>query len=130
MKSGSYSFDDQPRVDVSVPALDGLALEGSADASLEGLDQPSLELSIAGSGEIRAAGRVERVFVSIAGSGDVGLFELASQEAVVTISGSGEVEVRAERSLRATVSGSGDVVYRGAPAVTANVSGTGSVRGG
>jgi hypothetical protein len=129
MKSGSYSFEVQPRVEVRVPSLEGLAIEGSAGATIDGLDQPSLELSIAGSGEIEAAGKVERLFVSVAGSGGVGLFDLASQEAAVSISGSGKVEVRAERSLQATVSGSGDVFYRGSPRVIANVSGSGSVRG-
>ena len=49
----------------------------------------------------------------IDGSGDLGLGDVVAQSAAISISGSGDADVHAVRSLDATVHGSGDVPYSG-----------------
>lgn len=126
------SWQGEGRVDVSVPALRGLAIRGSGDAAIEG-GEGDLSLSISGSGDLTWRGRAgalaaavsgsgdmqlsgtaTSVEISVAGSGDVRARELEAGRADVSVAGSGDVEVRlAGGPLRASVAGSGDVVWYG-----------------
>ena len=53
---------------------------------------------------------------------------LASDEARVSISGSGNAQVQAYQKLKVSIAGSGDVRYAGSPEVSSSVAGSGSVR--
>jgi hypothetical protein len=54
------------------------------------------------------------------------LVDLVAREAVIEISGAGDVHVHATESLTASVSGAGDVIYTGDPEeVNKDVSGAG-----
>ena len=53
--------------------------------------------------------------MSISGSGDFSGFDLNADNTEVSISGSGNVEVVSNSSIKAYVSGSGDVDYKGNP---------------
>ena len=55
------------------------------------------------------------------------LLVVADLKQTFLISGSGDVQLRVERTLDARIAGSGDVRYYGAPTVTQSVSGSGSV---
>jgi hypothetical protein len=87
----------------------------------------SLELRCTGSGGAYVSGSANRAEIVVTGSAEVGARDLATGEARVTISGSGDVEVRAQKSLDARISGSGSVKYWGSPAVSQKVSGSGRV---
>ena len=80
-----------------------------------------------GSGDVDASGRLARLDAEVHGSGDLGLGDVVAQSAAISISGSGDADVHAVRSLDATVHGSGDVRYTGNPSLTRDVSGSGSV---
>jgi hypothetical protein len=63
----------------------------------------------------------------IDGSGDLDFGHVVAQSATVNLSGSGDADVHAVRTLAAVVSGSGDLSYAGNPQVTRRVSGPGDV---
>ena len=128
MKSGSYSPKVAMKLAATVPALDGVDIRGSSDIDVTGVGGDRFTVSIAGSGDVRAKGKVGAVSVKVTGSGDVKLAELEARDVTVEISGSGNADVWATESLAASVAGSGDVVYRGdPPRITKSVAGSGSI---
>lgn len=141
-------FDaDQLTIYVTAPALRVVEMSGSGNiTSLTTLTAPSLRIglsgsgnmeltanttdvstSISGSGNVRLNGRTTNQNVRLSGAGNYRAFELPSAEATATLSGSGNIEVRAANTLRADLSGSGDVRYRGQPRVSSTVTGSGRV---
>lgn len=123
-----YSSRLGVRVQVTTPNLSAVSVSGSGDITIDGLSSPSFEISVQGSGDVAAAGEVDRLEVRIMGSGDVELFALRAREAKVSIAGSGDAELEVSEALDATIQGSGDIVYRGhPPKVTQRVHGSGDV---
>ncbi|WP_104735937.1 head GIN domain-containing protein [Hanstruepera ponticola] len=111
---------------ISTTSLD-VSLAGSGDMKLD-IKATSVESSIAGSGDIDLKGKTTNLEVSIAGSGDYSGFGLEADNTEVSISGSGNAEVVSNLSLKARVSGSGDIEYKGNPdKEDTKVSGSGSV---
>lgn len=127
MESGSYDFEVDLVVTLATPRLESLAVLGSADCELSGFSGGALELSIAGSGEVRATGRVDSLAVSIRGSGDMRLEDLEARSASVSIAGSGDVRLNARETLEVGIAGSGDVRFRGDPQVQQSIAGSGDV---
>lgn len=115
-------------VTVALPALDGVAIHGSADVDVQGLNAPRFVAKIPGSGNLRVVGRTRELDASVSGSGDMRLFDLMADKAQVSIAGSGDVQVNVSQDLVARIAGSGDVSYRGEPRTQISVKGSGSVR--
>jgi hypothetical protein len=85
------------------------SIAGSGNLDLQNLDQEKLKLSIAGSGDIKAAGKVERIETHIAGSGDIDTSHVESRIAEVHIAGSGNTDIAPTDEADIHVAGSGDV---------------------
>jgi len=103
------------------------ALSGSGDIKLA-VKATSLSSAISGSGDIKLTGSTTRLKCSLAGSGDFHGYELTSNEAEVSIAGSGGIEIHVSENLKARVAGSGDVYYKGDPKIQdVKVSGSGTV---
>ena len=86
---------------------------------------------LAGSGVLRASGTATRLDVTLSGSGDAQLEQLAARDVHAVVTGSGRILVTTTKSLDAAVPGSGVIVYSGNPAhVTTNVTGSGAVTRG
>src|SRR5262249_21667973 len=119
--------DDGPTVTVSTPSLVGARVDGSGDLFVSGLVGGPLQVSMDGSGDVEAHGRLDALDAADDGSGDLDLNDLVAQSAKVNLSGSGDADVHAVRTLAVVLSGSGDVNYAGNPRVTRNVSGSGDV---
>jgi len=137
-----------PRIVVAFKSLDAIALSGAVQLAanriqagdlrvtatggsvlrLDGIAANSLRLS--GSGGLKAtlAGEVAEQRISISGAGEVRADKLASQDAVVDVSGAGRIVVNVAKTLRASISGAGSVEYYGDPDVKHSVSGIGSVK--
>ena len=126
-RPGSYSTRTPLVVSVSVPALRALRSQGSSDITVGGVSGDTLEITLAGSGNVEASGKVARLDAKVSGSGDLRLAGLEGREVCAMLSGSGDLDVWATESLVASVSGSGDVLYRGEAKVTQAVSGSGDV---
>jgi hypothetical protein len=114
-------------VEASVPRLTGIQASGSGDIDADGIEADAFELRSDGSADIALAGTVGSLAVELDGSGDAGLGDLAAREARVSVSGSGDADVRADERLDIAVDGSGDVRYHGDPALTQHVDGSGDL---
>lgn len=123
--AGSGAITVEP---LKTPSL-SLAISGSSDARLRQLDAEQFTLSIAGSGDVQAAGKAARFEVSIAGSGDVRARELVADDVSVSIAGSGDASVHATKTLAVSIAGSGDVDHTGGASLTRNrIAGSGTIR--
>jgi hypothetical protein len=128
---GSLTTKSPMSVEVALPTLTGLALTGSGNIVVDGIDAESLEVSLPGSGTITGSGSATRLDVTVGGAGTVQLTRLAADVVRAGVSGSGSIFVTATRSLDASVSGSGAILYAGNPRqVTKSVTGTGAIIGG
>jgi hypothetical protein len=126
--SGTIDLGGDPaRVLVRTPRLEAVRIDGSGAIEARGLRGPSLDVSINGSGDVRADGRIGRLRSLIDGSGSLHLAALRTDRAAVTVSGSGAADLGASRRLDAQVAGSGDVSYAGDPEVSEEVDGSGQV---
>ena len=118
---------DDVEVEATVPELTGIEASGSGDIDADGIDAAVFELLSKGSSDIALAGSAARLLVSLDGSGDADLADLAAREARVAARGSGDLDVRAGERLEVAVDGSGDVRYYGEPSVTPRVDGSGDL---
>ena len=104
-------------------------MRGSGDVNAPQLQADEVQITIAGSSDVRLGGQVNRLSISVAGSGDVQAEAMVAEHVKVSIRGSGDANVTANKSLAVSIAGSGDVRYGGqALAVASNVAGSGSVR--
>jgi hypothetical protein len=103
-------------------------IHGSGDIGVAALDADSLAAIIKGSGSITAAGRVDTLDVSLAGSGELLAGKLQSSRVKVGLHGSGEATLRAKDELKAVIAGSGQINYYGKPKISSDVAGSGRLR--
>jgi hypothetical protein len=111
-----YRGDGRVEVTVSGVTVHNVALAGSGRAELNGLALDRLRLSVAGSGNVKADGRADRVELSISGSGDVDLDRVTVRDANIHIAGSGTVRINPRDEANVSITGSGDVRMRARPA--------------
>jgi translation initiation factor IF-1 len=102
-------------------------LSGSGEIDLS-VNTNSLNSRISGSGDIILHGQAENHNTEISGSGKIRAYDLETDVVVATISGSANVNVKANKEIQARISGSGDVNYIGSPdKIDSKVSGSGSI---
>ena len=119
---------DRLRIIVTAPSVRTFGLSGSGDLVIRDYDQPSLSVSINGSGEVDATGRTETLDLDISGSGEADLSGVETRDANVKISGSGDAIVSPTGVARISISGSGEVDLTRRPAsLTQTISGSGEV---
>ena len=122
---------DNSEVFITMPVLNGLSAKGSGNIDVKGMFEqtPSFTAEISGSSNIsieRAS--AEKLLLNIAGSGQFKSFGLMLDEADISISGSGDVEVTVIDKLKARINGSGNIYYKGNPGeIEQNISGSGKL---
>jgi hypothetical protein len=118
---------DDVEVVATVPELTGIDADGSGDFEVDGIDAEEFELLSDGSSDIVLAGSAGRLVVSLDGSGDMDLADLAARDAQVSVDGSGDLDVRAVERLEVRLDGSGDIRYFGDPELAQAVDGSGDL---
>lgn len=127
----NYATMDEFAVYIDLPELRELIVNGSGDVTINRLSQDAFTVSINGSGDVSATGKVKNLFAEINGSGDLELEALRTTNTEITVTGSGDANLEVADSLKARVSGSGDVWYTGFPGkVDKKITGSGSVEPG
>jgi hypothetical protein len=121
-----------PTVDIvytiTAADLEGLEVSGSAEVDATGVDAGDFSVDISGSGDVAAAGTLDRLLsLSISGSGAFDGESLTAPQGTVDISGSGNAVVNVTETLDVSVSGSGNVEYIGSPDVDEDISGSGNI---
>jgi hypothetical protein len=128
---GNLSAKSPMFVQVRVPALDLLRLEGDGNITATGIAARTLTVALPGAGNIVAGGAATALDVTISGEGTALLRQLVARDATAALSGDGSIMLTATRSLDARISGNGTVLYRGNPArVTQSVTGSGAITAG
>jgi len=105
-----------------------LTIAGSGEADIE-VKTPEIKVSIGGSGNVKIGGKTRELKLNIAGSGDFEGEKLLSENADISIAGSGTARVFTSLDLKVSIAGSGDVFYAGNPAnVKKSVAGAGNIK--
>ena len=123
-----FSTEIGVTVQITVPKLEAVAVHGSGDVEVKGLEAEKFKAEIQGSGDITVAGRADELDVEIQGSGDVNLDDLQAKRAAVEVQGSGDSTVKVSDELTVHLAGSGDVKYIGEPKVTKTGDASGNVK--
>ncbi|HYS45186.1 MAG TPA: DUF2807 domain-containing protein, partial [Rhizomicrobium sp.] len=106
-------------------------IAGGGNLTLDKLDQASLKVEIAGSGSVKANGRVDDLNIEVAGSGKADLDQLTARQAEIEIAGSGSVRASGKiDTLKMEIAGSGDADFDQLTAHQAKIeiAGSGSVK--
>lgn len=105
-----------------------LSIAGSGTSRIARIEADTLDASIAGSGTVQAAGRVEMLDLSIAGSGDLDLRNVVVGDADISIAGSGDAVFSSDGNVEASIMGSGDVEVIGNANCSVNAMGSGKLK--
>ncbi|SCK52782.1 Protein of unknown function [Variovorax sp. HW608] len=117
------------RLDLESPAIETWHVKSHGDLRLLHLSQAALNLELDGSGDIKAAGRVQELSAHLLGSGDIDLSLLEPERATVTLAGSGDVTLAPGEEADLSIEGSGDIVLLSHPArLRSHVWGSGKIR--
>jgi hypothetical protein len=129
LKEGSYN-SITVNVFASMKHIRRLESTGAAEfSSTNSVQTDSIICKITGAGSMTLAGTANDEIVEIVGAGNIHNFNLVSTSCYASISGAGNVEINATRSLDAAIAGTGTITYAGnPPAVHQVVTGVGSVR--
>ena len=149
-KNLSITYRSEITITVPVEAISGITFAGSGDVvskttlnatnfnvKLSGsgdvdiaVNATKVSATLAGSGDINISGKTTELEAKVVGSGDIDCGKLASENATVTVSGSGDLKVNCTNNLEAKVTGSGTVKYKNKPAtMNKTVAGSGEIIG-
>lgn len=105
-----------------------VTVTGHETVDLGRIEQDELTINVLSQAVVTATGRVKRLKVSLAGSGEARLGGLQTGDADVTIAGSGDVTIAPSGDVRVNIMGSGDVRLAAHPkSITRSVIGSGRV---
>lgn len=107
-----------------------LSVEGSGRLRATGIAADNLSAGIRGSGSLELAGRARSVRVDVQGSGDIDAPGLAADDLVLNSATTGTVALGPARTARINAGGIGAVSVLGRPACTVTGPGAGQVRCG
>jgi hypothetical protein len=120
-----------PRVVITVPALNAFDVEGAGEIKLNRIHGERLDVNYRGAGRMAINGDVKTFTMKAEGVGEVDAQALVANDANVAFRGIGDVKVTARNRLDAVVQGMGSVTYYGKPrTVNKSASGIGSVKAG
>ena len=121
--SGSGKFESVDKI-ISSTFTSTVSGSGKIEGTIE---SNNYSATISGSGNISITGTSNDAVISVSGSGGFSGDEFIIKNAVVKVTGSGNVSIHVEDNLVANISGSGEIKYRGNPEVESNVSGSGTI---
>lgn len=136
------------KIYITIPSLDKVSISGAGDiqgetsfTNLENLelkisgaggmdldfDCEDLTIKVSGAGDFTLSGESNSIDASISGAGNLRAFDLQTERADFSVSGSGSAKLNVSDYLKVSISGAGSVIYRGTPETDIHVSGSGSV---
>jgi hypothetical protein len=144
----NWRKEGQTVIDVTVPALQGVALagpgnlsvdraradhfvanlSGPGDISIGALQAGSLDLNLSGPGNLTLAGRAQTARLRLSGPGSIRAAKLAVRDADISVSGPGDVALTASGTVGGSLAGPGDIVITGGARCQIRKSGPGDVR--
>jgi hypothetical protein len=117
--------------DVSVDRVGGgrfaLTVAGTGRARVDKIDVDQLVVGINGVGSAKIAGEAKQARVRSQGDGLIDGAALDADDAEVSLIGTGEIRIRADRSAHNVLKGSGRILIDGTPACSGTSEGSGEV---
>ena len=106
-----------------------LKIDGNGKGFIEDNDFENLSVDINGNANIFLKGKNKNLIVKMYGLGSFNAYELSTDNADLTLNGTGKIEVSVEKKLKAKLNGIGTIVYKGNPKVEeASLKGLGSIK--
>lgn len=107
-----------------------VSVSGSGDINIE-VQSQTTDSRVTGSGDLVLKGNTKEHNASVTGSGDLEARKFIADDVDVKVTGSGDIRISCEKSIRARVTGSGDIEYVGNPQKQdTKVSGSGDITRG
>lgn len=129
-KKGHFNYDDDQEmiVNIVMPNIEAMQINGSGDADVIGVDNEELVLNINGSGDMTVSGKTKNVDIGINGSGNIKMDEVVGSSVGISINGSGNVEFSGGTctTMEIDIHGSGDVEAKDLKCRDVNVDVSGS----
>lgn len=100
---------------ITMPSLTDLEITGVATGEVTGIDGGSLDVSLAGVGELDFEGKCDSFEIDLAGVGEIDAEDLICDDVDASLGGVGELEVHATKSVNADAGGVGQIVVYGDP---------------
>lgn len=130
-KNLSYFYDDI-EVYVTSPNIRGISIAGSGEfTSNNKIDTDRMFISVAGSGEVDIKDIIcDKIQGEIAGSGDINIKRITTANAELSVAGSGDIDIENAviDNVACEIAGSGDIELKGnIKHHTQEVAGSGSV---
>ena len=141
--NGNYDLE----VFITSPVFNSISLEGAGSIVTNNqISGDIIEVNLLGQGDINAYFSADSIYTTISGKGMVSYrgfvtkhslsssgvfnlkgFQMATDHTLLDISGVGDCEVTANKSLAVTISGSGTIYYKGNPNIESDITGIGEV---
>jgi hypothetical protein len=116
------------KLDVQVKSISSISVDGAAEVMIEDIrNVENFNIDVSGAASVAAQGNIEKITAVISEAGKLQCEKLFSEEAFVSVSGSGRATVNAGKKLTAKAFGAGHVVYAGHPVVISETTGAGRV---
>ncbi|MHA1544238.1 MAG: head GIN domain-containing protein [Alphaproteobacteria bacterium] len=114
---GFFSFlrDVEVKIEITVPTLDGVEMEGLGDLVIKNVDADDFWLSVDGMGTVDIDGRCKSATFEMDGMGDLNAKNFKCERVRVSIDGMGDAEVFASEYVDVSLDGFGDVDVYGDP---------------
>ena len=130
--SQNYSTSEPVKIKISVPNLEGLAVNGAGHIDIKGMNNDKFEIDTNGAPTITVAGATKLVDIGANGAGKIDTQNLHAARAVVDTRGVAKVDLDVSDQLDVEISGPSSVTYSGNPVVNKNIHGPGKLtrRGG
>jgi len=125
--SQSYSVTEPVLVRISVPNLEGLAVNGAGRINVKGMNNEKFEIDTNGAPTITAAGTTKLVDIAVNGAGKVDSQNLHATRAVLDVRGAARVDLDVSDQLDVKISGPSSVTYNGNPTVNKSIQGPGKL---
>ena len=124
-----HAYDDAGvTIELTAPKVTRFQVYGSGRVEIHDYRQDRLAIGLFGANEVTATGAAKHVELTINGSGSADLADLKTDDATVTMAGSGSAKVGPTTSAKVEIAGSGDVTLTSKPKQEhINVTGSGHV---
>ncbi len=103
------------KIDIQLPDIYKIILEGANRARISGINDPNLFLKVNGASEVLASGHTNTLTASVSGASSLDARNLNANIADVSITGSAEASIYATKKIDAGVSGAGSLICYGNP---------------
>ncbi len=129
-KKGTCVSNNKLGITITMPHLKKIVITGSGSVKANGnFREKIITADLSGSGDIilNLTDTTGFIIAEISGSGTIEAAACICDSAITEIKGSGDININAQKFLRAGIYGSGNITYKGSPKIETKISGSGEI---